>query len=443
MQRAEYPRPSASPRAARSAIGLLVLLCALFALVQPACASDSTAPELTDADALVARTLSLADQRLALMPAVAAAKWRQQQPIGDPAREALVIQAAADRAARAGLARAPVAALFAVQIRLARASQDALFQQWQQAGFDAQMPALSLAGELRPRIDRLTADFIEALYLAAPSLAVDGAVERYDKLAATLLPVSRWSPDARAELLKALVQVRFAAPRSLARARAAGVLRIGTPADYAPFSLETAGKLEGSDIELANELAQALGLKPVFVRTSWKTLLADLAADRFDLAVGGIAVTPARQAVAGFSLPLAHGGKTALGRCDDRARFTSLEAIDQPGVRVIENAGGTNEAFARAALHRAALGVQPDNRSVPDALLAGRADVMFTDDTEVALIAHRQPRLCRLLPQLYAPADKAFLLPREPEWASAVNAWLAPQIARGEPARLLQEYLAR
>ena len=41
------------------------------------------------------------------------------------------------------------------------------------------------------------------------------------------------------------------------------------------------------------------------------------------------------------------------------------------------------------------------------------------------------------------PADKAILLPREPEWAAAVNEWLAPEIARGTPARLLAEELAR
>lgn len=39
--------------------------------------------------------------------------------------------------------------------------------------------------------------------------------------------------------------------------------------------------------------------------------------------------------------------------------------------------------------------------------------------------------LLRLLPDLYAPADKAFLLPREPGWAAAVNDRLRPAPARG------------
>jgi ABC-type amino acid transport substrate-binding protein len=78
-----------------------------------------------------------------------------------------------------------------------------------------------------------------------------------------------------------------------------------------------------------------------------------------------------------------------------------------------------------------------------DELVADRADVMFTDDTEVALATRRHAELCRLLPELYAPADKAFLLPRDPAWARAVDAWLATEIAQGTPARLLEEQLGR
>ena len=189
-------------------------------------------------------------------------------------------------------------------------------------------------------------------------------------------------------------------------------------------------------------LAAALGLRPVFVRSSWRSLLADLDADRFDIAVGGISVTAARQAVASFSLPVAHSGKTAIGRCADRERLGTLAAIDQPGVRVVENAGGTNEAFARDTLHQAALRIHADNRTVFDEIVADRADVMFTDDTEVALATRRHPELCRLLTELYAPADKAILLPRDPAWARVVDGWLGPELARGTPARLLDDQLA-
>jgi cyclohexadienyl dehydratase len=432
--------PAAMPR-----LLLLVWTTALLQVAAPAArgAEPASAAVLGPAD-LVGEVLARADDRLATMPAVAAAKWAQHQPVGDPARESAVTQAAGDRAAELGLVREPVVSLFALQVRLARAAQESLFERWQRGeALDERGPAQSLGAELRPRLDRLTGELVEALYLAAPVLSDPDAATRFAAVARERLPGPRWSAADRAELLAALTAVRLAAPRSLARARAAHVLRIGTPADYAPFSVEAGGRVVGADVALALRLAAALGLRPVFLRSSWRALLADLEADRFDIAVGGISVTPARLAVASFSLPIAHGGKTAIGRCADRDRFGTLAAIDRPEVRIIENAGGTNEAFARDTLHAAMLRIQPDNRTVFDEIVAQRADVMFTDDTEVALATHRHPKLCRLLAELYAPADKAILLPQDPSWAATVNEWLAPEIARGTPARLLAEQLAQ
>jgi hypothetical protein len=46
--------------------------------------------------------------------------------------------------------------------------------------------------------------------------------------------------------------------------------------------------------------------------------------------------------------------------------------IEQPG-------GGSNERFAKANFTHARLEVYPDNRTIFDAITAGRADVMVTD----------------------------------------------------------------
>lgn len=402
-----------------------------------AVAAPASAATLHDPASLATDVLAIIDARLALMPDVAAAKWATGQAVADPAREALVIRAAGERAATLGLARGPVEALFELQVGLAREAQASLHARWRREGTGPAGSVPSLADDLRPRIDRQTTELLLAMYLAAPTLpATDLAA-----LAAAQLPATRWSDADRGRLVATLASIRLEAPRSPARARAAGVLRIGTPADYAPFALARDGRLDGSDVELAERLAAALGLRPVFMQTRWGSMVDDLEADRFDLAVGGVSVTDARRLRAAFSLPTAHGGKTAVGRCADRARFGHLEDIDREGVRVVENAGGTNESFARRHLGHAALRIHPDNRTVMDELVAGRADVMFTDDTEIALVAHQQRGLCRLLGELYDPTDKAFLLPHDGRWNGEVDAWLTTATAAGLPAELLDRHL--
>jgi chorismate mutase-like protein len=192
-----------------------------------------------------------------------------------------------------------------------------------------------------------------------------------------------------------------------------GVLRIGTPGDYAPYALhETdSDSYLGADIELARNLSLELGLRAEFVPTTWKTLLSDLAAGQFDIAVGGISITAERARVAIFSKPYLQDYKTPVTRCREEQRFDSLREINQPTVHVVVNAGGTNERFAHNRFPLAQLVVVPNNREVFDSVSDGRADVMVTDAVEARLQQKLGKGLCVATnAPHWLPAKKALLL---------------------------------
>ncbi len=163
-----------------------------------------------------------------------------------------------------------------------------------------------------------------------------------------------------------------------------GVLRVGTTGDYRPFTAldKTSGTYSGFDIDLAHGLADALGVKPEFVPTSWPNLAKDFDAGAFDIAMGGVSITLERAKRGFFSTPYLRESKTPIARCADKDKFAELATIDQPGVKAIVNPGGTNERFDRAHLKTAEIVPHPDNTTIFDALAAGEADVMITDASE-------------------------------------------------------------
>nr|WP_202447761.1 transporter substrate-binding domain-containing protein [Streptomyces sp. SID5468] len=207
-----------------------------------------------------------------------------------------------------------------------------------------------------------------------------------------------------------------------------GVLRVCTTGDYLPYSHRDpkTGDYRGIDIDMARDLAQSLDAKAEFTPTTWSGILGDLTAGHCDIAMGGVSVTLPRARAAAFSEPYRTDGKTPITRCADQDDYTTLERIDRPGVRVVVNPGGTNEAFARAHLHRATIVVHPDNTTIFDEIVAGRADVMITDASETLYQAKLHPQLCAVHPDHpFTFAEKAYLLPRgDREFEDYVDQWV-------------------
>src|SRR5580698_7879365 len=84
-----------------------------------------------------------------------------------------------------------------------------------------------------------------------------------------------------------------------------GTLRVGMTGDYLPFtSLDKATrKFRGFDVDMAEALGKALGVKVAYVQTSWPQMTKDFEADDFDIAMGGVSITLDRQKKGMFSIP--------------------------------------------------------------------------------------------------------------------------------------------
>jgi ABC-type amino acid transport substrate-binding protein len=191
----------------------------------------------------------------------------------------------------------------------------------------------------------------------------------------------------RSMLRATVLAAAFLAPQAhpahadtLATIRATGQLNICIWPDYygITFRDPRSGVLAGIDIELARAFAGDLGVKPVFVETSFVRFTTDLADHKCDIAMFGVGITPERAAKVSFTAPTLRSDVVAV-IMKDRSPIARWSDIDVPSRVVAVQAGTFMEPLMRATLKRAELLVitAPDSRE--DALLSGRADVFISD----------------------------------------------------------------
>ncbi len=171
------------------------------------------------------------------------------------------------------------------------------------------------------------------------------------------------------------------------------ILRVGTPGDYRPFAIRENDKYSGFDIDVITLMAKELGVTVEFVPTTWPRLMEDFLADKYDVALGGITRNLARVSRCEFLPGYAPFGKVALVRAKDKNKYTTLESMNKPGVRIIKNPGGTNEKFVLEHLTKASVSTHVANAEIPGLIAEGKGDVMITETYEALQYAKKDPRL--------------------------------------------------
>ena len=226
-----------------------------------------------------------------------------------------------------------------------------------------------------------------------------------------------------------------------------GVLRVGTTGDYMPYSYQVnkeTNTFQGIDVELAQDLANSLGVEVQFVPTTWPTLMEDLAANKFDIGMSGITITLERQRKALFSLPFSSGGKAAITRDENAEKYPSIQAINQKEVRVIVNPGGTNEQFTKRNFPNAEIILNEDNLSIFQKIVDGEADLMVTDAIETRVQELIHPELDAVNPDSpFNFFEKAYLLPADHTFKEFVDQWVNLRRKDGTYQRIFEAELEK
>lgn len=134
----------------------------------------------------------------------------------------------------------------------------------------------------------------------------------------------------------------------------AGTLTVATEGTYRPFSFheDGSGDLVGYDVEVAEAVAEKLGLEVQFQETQWDAIFAGLDAGRFDVIANQVSITPEREEQYLFSEPytvsrgvvVVNEGDTSISSFDDLEGKTTAQSLTSNWYALATESGANVEA---------------------------------------------------------------------------------------------------
>ncbi len=253
-------------------------------------------------------------------------------------------------------------------------------------------------------------------------------------------------------LLVFLVTTNAQAASKLDTIKKNGELRVGTTGDWDPMSMKdpATNKYKGFDIDVMKELAKDLGVKIKFVPAEWKTIVAGITADRYDISTS-VTKTPKRAEVAGFTATYYKYATVPLVLKKNLKKFPTWDSLNNSNVKIATTLGTSQEEKAKEFFPKEEKAkeffpksklqsVEAPARDFQE-VLAGRADGNITSSTEANKLVIKYPQLAIVPDGGKNPAFLAMMVPKGDEvWNNYVSNWIKKKQASGFFTKLLSKY---
>ena len=211
-------------------------------------------------------------------------------------------------------------------------------------------------------------------------------------------------------------------------------LRVGF-STFVPWAMkDKTGNFIGFEIEVAKRLAQDMGVELELVPTRWSGIIPALLTGKFDIIIGGMGITPARNLKVNFSDPYEYSGMSILANRRLAGERSSLEEFNSADMEVVARIGTTAAAAAQRYLPEAKLRLFDDEGQALQEVLNNRAAAMVASQPFPEFQSLRYPE------RLYLPLE-GNTFTREPigfairkgdaDFLNFLNNWIRVRFADG------------
>jgi polar amino acid transport system substrate-binding protein len=191
--------------------------------------------------------------------------------------------------------------------------------------------------------------------------------------------------------------IELARKSTLEKILRTGELRVGFEAGYMPFEMtDKRGNFVGFDIDMAKEMAKAMGVKFVPVNTAWDGIIPSLLTDKFDIIMSGMTVTQERNLKINFADPYIVVGQTVLLDKKHEATVTSWRDLNDPKYTVTSKLGTTGEQAVKRLMPRAQYKSFETETEAALEVVNGKADA-FVYDLPFCVVFNAQQSADRLV----------------------------------------------
>lgn len=228
-----------------------------------------------------------------------------------------------------------------------------------------------------------------------------------------------------------------------------GVLTMSTNAAFPPYEMTNdAGEFEGIDVEIAQAIADKLGLELQVTDIAFDSIIPGVQSGKYDLGLAGMTVTDERLEQVNFSDSYATGVQVVIVK--EGGKVTSVDDLFADGASNVigTQTGTTGFLYATWDIQDAGLGEVKSFAKTTDAVEAlknGQVDCVILDNEPAkALVAANEGAGLSILDTEYAVEDYAAAISKDnTALLEAINGALKELIADGTVQSILDKYIGK
>jgi polar amino acid transport system substrate-binding protein len=162
-------------------------------------------------------------------------------------------------------------------------------------------------------------------------------------------------------------------------------LVVGLEAGYMPFEMRNKkGDIIGFDVDLATEMAKAMGVELELVNTAWDGIIPALLTKKFDILMSGMTVKAERNLRVNFVDPYIVVGQTALVHIKHEGTIKSYEDLNDPKYTISVKLGTTGDFAVQKFMPKAKRVAFEDEQVCIQEVIQGKADAHVYDMPQCA-----------------------------------------------------------